>query len=458
MLFFEGRFLVFLVIVVALLVAARRTEQRVWVLLLASYAFYAAWDPRFVLLIAGSTSLDYFVAGRMRAAPPARRRALLVISLLGNLGSLAVFKYLDFGIETLRALLGTDWALLELTLPVGISFYTFQSMSYTIEVYRGSLQPEPRFSRFALFVSFFPQLVAGPIIRASDFLPQIDEALPMLGRRVSAALPLFVLGLFKKVVVADQLGLVVDPVFARPEAFGAGDVVLATLAFSGQIYCDFSGYTDMALALGAFFGFRFPQNFRSPYLASGPQDFWRRWHVSLSGWLRDYLYIPLGGSRHGAARTTAALMGTMLLGGLWHGAAVTFLLWGGFHGALLVGQRVCRAALPTTTSRWLAPLGSVAFFPLTLLGWLIFRSESMAGLGQLLGQLADPTGTTLLGTGLAAAIGFIALEQTLGELGRRRGWDWPRYRGFNFAAAGIGLVLCTVLKPAETSAFIYFQF
>jgi len=459
MLFYDGIFLVFLVgllLLSALLgIGERSVRARGLLLLSASYLFYAAWDVRFLALIAGSTIVDYALAARMPGAAPGRRRALLIASLCVNLGSLALFKYLDMGIETLNAIAGTALEPLALTLPVGISFFTFQSMSYTIDVYRGQLEPEPDFGRFALFVSFFPQLVAGPIIRAADFLPQVSRALARPVHAASAAVPLFVFGLFKKVVVADQLGGIADPIFADPTAFAVGDRALAALAFTGQIYCDFSGYTDMALALCALFGFDFPLNFRSPYLARGPQDFWRRWHISLSTWLRDYLYISLGGSRLGVGRTYVALSLTMLLGGLWHGASWTFVLWGAFHGGLLVTGRLIGG--PALDHPLLSPLRWAFFLLLTILGWVIFRVDSMAQLGAMLDGLGSPAMPAHeFAWVVYIGLFYVALEQLAAEyLRQRRGPWWITLR---YALAGVLLPLCFLLRPDRTPDFIYFQF
>jgi alginate O-acetyltransferase complex protein AlgI len=425
-------------------------------LLAASAVFYAAWDPRFLVLIFGSTLLDFTVARKMPGAPEEQRKRLLALSLLANLGSLALFKYADFGVDTLNFLLGTQWDFFELTLPVGISFFTFQSMSYTIDVYRGELEPDVDFPTFALFVSFFPQLVAGPIIRAADFLPQVQQALSRWVHRAYVAVPLFIFGLFKKVVIADQLAAVVDAVYSDPTSFNSGDRWAATLAFAGQIYCDFSGYTDMALALCILLGFSFPLNFRSPYLSLGPQDFWRRWHISLSTWLRDYLYIPLGGSKHGPQRMYWALFMTMFLGGLWHGAAWNFVIWGVFHGVLLILERtlapVPKQPRPIDWLRW------PVFFVLTLLGWLVFRVDSwqaLVGMSEGLWSLTAPERVPLALVGLCTA--YVFIEQVVGEWSRRSGWPeaHPKVRA---AIAGLLLPLCFLLRPAEAADFIYFQF
>ena len=451
MLFFSGSFALFAVAVLALsALTARSVRARTVLLLLASYVFYAAWDPRFCALILGATLVNHVAARRM---PRSQRRGLwLVASLAASLGALAVFKYLDFGIGSLNALLGTQWDLVGLTLPVGISFFTFQAMSYTIDVYRGRLEPDADFLTFALFVAFFPQLVAGPIIRASAFLPQVSTALARPLHDLSIAAPLFVFGLFKKVVVADQLGIVLDPVFADPSGFSSIDRWTATLAFAGQIYCDFSGYTDMALALCLAMGFDFPRNFESPYLAAGPRAFWRRWHISLSTWLRDYLYVPLGGNKKGPGRMYLALMGTMVLGGLWHGAKWTFVIWGAFHGLLLVAERLMGDKLGPGWLRW--PL----FFVATLIGWMIFRADSVEVLGAMLDGLWRIGGPSAIAWPLVlACTGWVVVDHLVGEWNRKSKLG-ERYPALAFAAAGVLLPLCFVLRPDQSTPFIYFQF
>ncbi len=457
MLFFDGIFLVFLVALLLLSgLVVRSVRGRIWLYLVASYVFYGAWDWRFLFLIFGSTTLDFYVARAIPAAEASRKRALLVLSLAVNLGSLAVFKYLDFGIGSLNALVGTEIPLAKLTLPVGISFFTFQSMSYTIDVYRGHLEPDADFPTFVLFVSFFPQLVAGPIIRAADFLPQVTAALSRPLHDVGRAAPLFVFGLFKKVVVADHLATIVDAVFANPQAYTMADRWLGNIAFAGQIYCDFSGYTDMALALCILLGFQFPDNFRSPYLSLGPQGFWRRWHISLSTWLRDYLYISLGGSRSGVAKMYYALFMTMVLGGLWHGAAWTFVLWGVFHGSLLIVERLL-------LDRGLGHPGWVVvrwpvFFVLTLIGWMVFRAESWAQLSAMadgLWRWEAPHRVSALAVGIPMA--YVAVEQITGELNRRFDLS-ARFPLATVALAGLLLPLCFLLRPDRSPQFIYFQF
>ena len=318
-----------------------------WALLLGSYFFYGAFNPVYIVLLLASTYTDWCVAKRLPDEKRlGHRRALLAVSLIVNLGLLISFKYLAFFGEigvTMFALLGAhvhvDWP--TFVLPLGISFYTFQTLSYTIDVYRGRLKPSRSALDYALYVSFFPQLVAGPIVRAADFLPQCEEQPKVTMDQRSWGLALLGLGLFLKVCIADSvLAPVVDHIYAMTQGLTFSEAWVGTLAFSGQIYCDFGGYTLCAIGVALCFGFHLPDNFRSPYAAIGFSDFWRRWHISLSTWLRDYLYIPLGGNRHGAMRLGVALMVTMLLGGLWHGASWTFVVWGALHGVFLVMERV----------------------------------------------------------------------------------------------------------------------
>ncbi len=451
MLFFDGIFLVFFAVLAVALLAARGVRSRSWVFIVASYLFYAAWDWRFTFLLFGCTAFDWWIASRMPAAEPAARKRLLVFSMASNLGVLAIFKYLDFGLS----LVGLSP--LGIILPVGISFFTFQSMSYTIDVYRGQLKP-CRFEELLHFVSFFPHLVAGPIIRAADFLPQVQTALRSFPHDVARAVPLFVLGMFKKTVVADNLALIADKVFANPAAFSPRARAEATLAFAGQIYCDFSGYTDMALAMFLLFGFTFPPNFRSPYLSRGPQEFWRRWHISLSTWLREYLYKPLGGSQHGVRRMYFALIMTMLLGGLWHGASWTFVVWGLFHGILLVIERLIRDRIPEVVRRSLTPLTWMVFFALTLVGWIIFRADTLPHLRGMLSGIYWPTGKSVATGMLWFGWAFIAVEHVAGEILRRREGRPLAWPYITFAVAGLMLAAGLLLRPVQNIPFIYFQF
>lgn len=394
------QFLVFFVVVYALYRAlSHRWQNRL--LLLASYIFYASWDWRFLGLILTSTLVDYGCGLAIhRETRRARRRTALAVSLTVNLSILGFFKYFNFFAGELRDLLAlwgwrTDFGLLHIVLPVGISFYTFQSLSYTIDIYRGRLEPTRSLPDFALFVAFFPQLVAGPIERASRLLPQIVAPRRVDRNALGEGIVLILFGCFQKVVLADNLALFVDRVFDGGIPQNSLVILLAVYAFAVQIFCDFAGYSNMARGLARCMGFDLMVNFRAPYLSRNPAEFWRRWHVSLSTWLRDYLYISLGGNRQGRWRTLRNLAVTMLLGGLWHGAAWTFVVWGAFHGVLLVlhrvFQQVCErvgsVTQPAGKALW-SGIRWLACFHLVCLGWLIFRSESLAQAGAMLRALA----------------------------------------------------------------------
>ncbi len=385
MLFNSVEFAVFLVAVATvhfvLLARASATARKAF-LLIASYAFYASYNPPCTLLLAFSTLVDWFVARAMVSARTVpSRRALLLVSLVVNLGMLAVFKYGDFVIENVALVLGTSGqgapAGLGIFLPVGISFYTFQTLSYTIDVYRGDLRPARNLLDFALYVSFFPQLVAGPIVRAADFLPQLATMRDPGAERLEYGLLRIASGLVKKIVLADTLGAWADVVFGESGSTGGLETLVGVYAYAYQIYFDFSGYSDIAIGLGALFGLRIPENFDRPYLADSPRDFWRRWHISLSTWLRDYLYIPLGGNRAGRGGVARNLMITMLLGGLWHGAAWTYVAWGGYHGLLLVVQRGWEAVRREHWPAMPRLARQVATFHLVVLGWILFRAPSL---------------------------------------------------------------------------------
>lgn len=382
--FVSFEFLVLFTTVFAVYWNSSRRTQNV-VLLAASYLFYGWWDWRFLSLIAGSTLLDYAVGRLLERASGRGRRILLAVSVVANLSLLGFFKYFGFFTESFSELLQSAglgaWAdvpTLEIILPVGISFYTFQTLSYTIDVYRGRLAASRSLVEFALYVSFFPQLVAGPIERASHFLPQIQCDRSLTWDRVSRGGFLILFGLFKKVGVADGVAPFVDRVFADSGAHG-GEVLAAVYLFAFQIYADFSGYSDIARGVSKFLGFDLMVNFRVPYFSGNPSEFWRRWHISLSSWLRDYLYIPLGGNRRGSVRTYRNLLATMLLGGLWHGAAWNFVLWGAYQGALLCGFRLLGGERggDSEPPLWQRLLKAAIFFQLVCFGWLLFRCDSL---------------------------------------------------------------------------------
>lgn len=388
-------FLAFFAVVYALYAGlSHRAQNRM--LLVASYVFYGSWDWRFLSLILASTVLDYFCALRIEGVEgPRLRRFWVGASIAGNLGILGFFKYWGFFTENFRALLaavGVDAPLpvLEVILPVGISFYTFQTMSYTLDVYRGEMPAHRGFLDFALYVSFFPQLVAGPIERARRLLPQVVAPRTISRERVIEGLWLALWGYFLKCFVADNLAPIADGVFSEAPPENAGMVLVGLYAFAFQIFGDFAGYSSIAIGIAKMMGFELMTNFRQPYLVTNPRDFWAHWHISLSTFLRDYLYVPLGGNRGSRLKTARNLSVTMLLGGLWHGAAWNFVAWGAYHGGLLAihrtwkGLRGARPA-PGTVVR---ALQIVAMFHLTCLGWLLFRATSLDQAADLLRTLA----------------------------------------------------------------------
>ncbi len=396
MLFNSNLFLFFFAITYALYVSMRASKQRQNLLLLvASYVFYSAWDWRFLSLIVASTLVDYFAAIGIEASGSAkRRRMLLTLSVVFNLGLLGFFKYFDFGIESFAALvsqfgMSPHLPSLRIVLPVGISFYTFQTMSYTIDVYRGKCRAERDLSLMALYVAFFPQLVAGPIERARDLIPQLKKPRVITRGDLAIGFNLILLGYFKKVVLADSLAPLVNEVFDKPTAHSGVIVFLATVGFAVQIYGDFSGYSLIARGVSRLMGIQLMTNFRFPYFADSPRDFWRRWHLSLSTWLREYLYFSLGGSKRGRGRTYVNLMATMVLGGLWHGAAWNFVFWGFYHGALLVACHALRSLREPWQRGGLLTrsLSIVVTFGLTLFGWILFRCSSTENLADVLRQL-----------------------------------------------------------------------
>jgi alginate O-acetyltransferase complex protein AlgI len=462
----------FFFVVVLALSWALMPHPRVWkpFVLSASYVFYAAASPRYCLLLAGLTLANQAGAVLVHRTEDERRRKWIVgVTVAIDLGVLGVFKYYGFFVDEVGAFLdalglGMPLPLLTLALPIGLSFITFQAISYVVDVKRRLLPPASLID-FGLYLSFFPHVVAGPIVRAREFIPQLSKPRDPRDVAVGAAVVLIALGLIKKVALADYLAReVVDPVFGVPEAYSAPDVALAAYAYAAQIYCDFSGYTDIAIGVALLMGFVFPQNFNSPYRATSFRDFWRRWHMTLSRFLRDFLYIPLGGNRGGKWKTARNLMITMVLGGLWHGAAWTFVLWGGFHGALLVAHHVrARRRSEVPSEDWLHVAGQrAATFALVCVGWVFFRADSLEIGFSLLGRLV--TGWTTPNEFLTPLV----VTTVLGMLGLQY---WPRGMGLWLQAGlsrlkpiPLGLVLSlamlviVILGPSGVAPFIYFQF
>src|SRR5579864_4346728 len=465
----SGFLLFFLVVAAAMMLLETRFAAKKAVLVLASYYFYAQWDWRFCFLLAFSSTLSYG-AGRLigATADQGRRRLVLGIAITLHLGLLGVFKYLDFFVlstNELARLLGLQHELpfFEVLLPVGISFFTFHGISYVTDVYRGDAAVCRNPLDMALYMSFFPQLVAGPIVRAASFLPQLarpsSEPIP-----IAPALLLILGGLFKKIVVANYLAAgLVDPVFAAPTSYGAPDLLLAVYGYAVQIYCDFSAYSDIAIALAALCGFRFPRNFNQPYRAQRLREFWQRWHISLSTWLRDYLYKPLGGNRQGRLNTYRNLMITMLLGGIWHGAAWKFVMWGALHGGGLAVERMCQ---PWLGQRSTTPLGRfvawLIVFHFVCLAWIFFRAEDFTVAGVFIAglfhgwgepiQQAQPAMIALIVIGMAGQFLPPGSFERVGVAIER-----VPYWGLS-AAAGLILAAINALGPEGIAPFIYFRF
>ncbi|HTX38183.1 MAG TPA: MBOAT family O-acyltransferase [Bryobacteraceae bacterium] len=395
MLFNTTHFFLFLSVVLILFYASPRAARK-YILLAASYFFYGSWNYKFIALLLTLTAIDYTAGLWLEKTPPgARRKAILILSLSANLGFLGFFKYYNFLAGNLAVLMGrpANFFWLNVVLPLGISFHTFQSMSYVVDVYRGEQVAVRNPIDYALFICFFPQLVAGPIVRAREFFHDLLKWNPPSQEDVSRGLFLLALGLTKKMAYADQFAKVANLYFGNLAAHPAmREAWSGVFAFGMQIYFDFSGYTDMAIGMALLFGFHFPVNFRRPYLASSITDFWHRWHISLSRWLRDYLYISLGGNRHGRWKTYRNLMLTMLLGGMWHGASWNFLIWGGYHGGLLAAERAFRSG---TQKPWpgglLYPLKAAATFLLVMIGWVFFRAADLKQSMRVLAQLVSRT-------------------------------------------------------------------
>jgi len=446
-------------------------------LLLASYVFYGFWNWHYVPLLVLISAFSALVAQRIQhCASPATRKAWLVLGVSACLTTLVYYKYTAFFLTTLLNLsphllhrgaklpawLGSATPML----PLGISFFVFHAISLMADVYRGKLRQPVRMLDALLYVAFFPQLIAGPILKASSFMPQLEKRRNPRSLRVNRAMMLIVSGLFKKVVISNLLATrLVEPVFAVPQMFSGGDIALAVYGYAAQIYCDFSGYTSIAIGCALLLGYRFPRNFNAPYTASSPQEFWRRWHISLSSWLRNYLYIPLGGSRGGSTRTCINLMATMLLGGLWHGAGWTFVIWGALHGLYLIVHRLWSAIewQPVLrlrkTAAWLW-VSRLLLFHAVCLGWIFFRSPSFGVATTVIRRLGAHGPLTLATTPvvlmlIAGLAGQFRPQRWLTafecELGR-----WPALvRG---AALALAIFAIEVLGPTGVAPFIYFQF
>ncbi len=478
MLFPTFTFAVFFAVVLPVAWALRRWPVP-WKLFLlgASYWFYAAWDARFVLLLVGMTLGNAIAAAiNVRAGSELARKAAVAGGVTLSLGVLAFFKYYDFFTDSLDRNLGISSPALDIVLPVGVSFFTFQAISYIVDLHRGRTG-EATLLDFAVYLSFFPQLVAGPIVRATEFLPQLRSHTRPDRAEVAHAVKLIGRGMFKKVVIADFLArAVVNDAFDAPGEHGALDILAGIYGYAVQIYADFSGYTDMAIGVALLMGFRFPQNFNLPYAADSIQDFWRRWHMTLSRWLRDYLYIPLGGNRKGRLATYRNLLITMALGGLWHGAAGAFILWGIYHGAGLAVERwraeakqarkppqlafLGRRWVPSDTARlWMRRLW---VFHFVCLGWVLFNSETLDRTGDVLARLFNGwgAGPELLNPLVALAIAAGIAAQFFPRAWAEKGSGALARAPMGLTAVGfsVWIMVVVALGPEGVADYIYFQF
>jgi alginate O-acetyltransferase complex protein AlgI len=482
MLFHTWVFFVFFLIVYLIYLLVRRNNRlmNLW-LMIASYTFYGWWNPIYLLLLFGTSAIDYLMVVLMERKQ-STRKLWLIISLVSNFGFLGYFKYSTFITDNLNALLaGTgiylrlpdpvyypnaiinsfgapdDWLFTKVILPIGISFHTFQSMSYTIDAYRGTIQTERSFIRFLTFVSFFPQLVAGPIERAGNLLPQLQRTPQITRQDITDGLSLFLVGFFKKVALADYLAKYVDVIYGNPGHFQAPALVLATIAFGWQIYFDFSGYTDMARGIALVMGFRLMLNFNNPYAATGLGDFWNRWHISLSTWFKDYLYFPLGGSRRGKPRTYFNMFVTMVVSGIWHGAAWTFVIWGALHA---LGRCLTREVEQTETYKERIPrlIKQMAVFAFVTFTWIFFRAQTVSDAWLIISRMfttgwADPRFPLLMGAMIVAVWWYQLLFNSKSAL---RHW-------LDVGPVRVGLAMAmiaylVIIAQPSTKQFIYFQF
>src|SRR5574337_486287 len=494
MLFNSIQFIVFFIIVLASVAVIKKRKFQHLFLLLASYFFFYYSSNYLIVLLIYSTLLDFYLGGAIyKSSDPVRRKMLLICSMAGNLGLLGFFKYADFAISQFNALgtslgLGSNIPLLNLVLPIGISFYTFHTMTYTIDIYRGQLVPSKTFREFALFVTFFPSLVAGPILRASQILPQFREQIAQseVGTKVGSRLKLILLeesnlkfgvtmmafGFLKKMLFSDNISPMVNDIFNYPVGAESFTIILATIGFGIQIYCDFSGYSDIAIGAAMILGFKIPANFNRPYFATSPSDFWRRWHIALSSWLRDYLYITLGGNRVSKVRTYLNLFITMFLGGLWHGASWNFVIWGMLHGAYLAAHKAILDKFPSLKGHkfFTTKLGIVFSIFVTqylvFLTWIPFRVQDPSHLTYSIWKYivwdfaVDKTISVILANKLPILLiaGFIALHY----ISYKKGNLLETISGLKLRYWIVFLVAVTfsilILYDGKPEDFIYFRF
>lgn len=468
-LLFNSTFFLFFFIVVLLVYpfVADRSKLRVWFLLLVSLYFYYKTSGLFVILLIVTALINYLIGSAIyKTDKRGSKRAWLTLSIIWNLGTLGYYKYTNFIIDTINQISGSSLPFMDIFLPVGISFFTFQTWSYTLDIFYGKIEPTESFRDFAFFVSFFPQLVAGPIVRAGYFIPQIHKKVSLDKDTVARALILIFAGLIKKGVIADYLSInFVDRVFGSPALFSGVENLIAVYAYALQIYCDFSGYSDIAIGIAALLGFDLPINFNRPYKAANITDFWRRWHISLSTWLRDYIYIPLGGNRKGKTRQGLNLLATMLLGGLWHGASWNFVFWGGLHGIALLLDKIW-LSFKIANNRIVKVFTTIFTFHFVAFSWIFFRSRSFADSWLMIQRIFGSFNISILGQWLAQ-YQIIAFLIVLGYLMHWTPQSWKD--GMQKAIGKAPIVLQSLMlaliiwllfqtSSADVQPFIYFQF
>jgi len=472
--FTSFEFVLFFAIVLAGRSLCRSFAAEKWFLLAASYVFYMSFSVPFCLLILGTSLIDFAVGLGLGAMEDQRkRRLLLTVSLVANLGVLAFFKYTNFllgNVEDVARLFGTSlsrWQY-DIILPAGISFFTFQSMSYTISVYRRQIPPCRNARDFLLFVAFFPQLLAGPIVRAADLLPQIYRRVRANIYEIESGVAQFALGAVKKIVISDQIAPNVDLIFSAPGNYDGFTLWQGVLGYAVQIYCDFSGYSDIAIGCARIMGYHFPENFQMPYSSASITEFWQRWHISLSSWFRDYLYIPLGGNRKGPTRTYVNLMVTMFLCGLWHGASWNFVLWGGLHGASLAIHRMWSKADPFGALKdnlafkivW-TPFAHILTLGVVLVGWVLFRAQSLPVAEQYIHSMFtwSHAGVHLVSPYILPAVLAVLVTHLLVQKDRNWALEIPQRAAFLRIGFYSGLaLLLALLAVTDSVPFIYFQF
>lgn len=477
MIFSSGLFLVLFCAFISIYALLRKRDNAriIYVIAFSLYFYYKSSGVYLLLLIFAALS-DYNIGHAIATSHSQRRKRWLVaLSAAINLGMLVYFKYTNFFIEIASPLFGAGFMDFQnIFLPVGISFFVFQSMSYTIDIYRGAIKPLDRWGDYLFYLSFFPQLVAGPIVRAKDFIPQIRKPLHLSQKMLATAIFLIATGLFKKAIISDYISLnFVDRVFDDPILYSGFESLMAIYGYALQIYCDFSGYSDMAIGIALMLGFTFPKNFDAPYKSATITEFWRRWHISLSSWLKDYLYISLGGNRKGKARTYINLIITMLLGGLWHGAAIRFILWGALHGVALAIHKLWLSLVPGSKGSGdkMRPLSRIAgiflTFNLVCLGWLLFRADSMEVVRTMLHQICHNFGNMSIIEQFLNGYKYVVVLIAIGYLLHFMPSSWSERAkevimrsGFVGQVALMVATICLVvlMKSSDIQPFIYFQF